>query len=501
MRHPLPRVASIRDFYAFEQHVATCRRHRGLEMASAVVSRARLLLLQSLGRRGPRRRGVGAREVQELDYELELACVIGRAARDLPADDRAGVPCCGFTIMNDWSARDLQREEMAVGLGPSKGKDFATSLGPEVVPFDELADGYKEGRLHLEMTAAVNGRVLSRATRARCTGPGPSSWPMPAGTRRFSLATCWARARSARADPRADPRGRRRLAQARRHRRAGDRTTRDTAQSHRPPPLTWPGPGANPMPPYLRLGSVPRKRHTAHPHRPGFKDEGIYYEEVVTLAGFSRAYSLVYHLRPPTRVVRLEPAGSVGARSPRPGRPPAPSSQDARPSPRGRSRSPGVSFCWPTTTSRWPDAVLSKPQQELFRNADADEVLFVHCGRGACCTRCSVPCPFVNSIIIIIPRCTTYRLEFEPGSLPDLLVIEARERDDSPPVSQSRRPDSAGISLQRARPSRPDRGRRRSTSRRRPRCSSRTAGGSRDTRWPAIPSTSWAGMEWSPLSR
>jgi fumarylacetoacetate (FAA) hydrolase len=64
--------------------------------------------------------------------------------------------------MNDWSARDLQRKEMAVGLGPSKGKDFATSLGPELVTFDELADRYKDGRLHLEMTAERNGRVVSR---------------------------------------------------------------------------------------------------------------------------------------------------------------------------------------------------------------------------------------------------------------------------------------------------------------------------------------------------
>jgi fumarylacetoacetate (FAA) hydrolase len=64
--------------------------------------------------------------------------------------------------MNDWSARDLQRVEMAVGLGPSKGKDFATSLGPRLVLFAELADRYHDGRLHLEMTASVNGRVLSR---------------------------------------------------------------------------------------------------------------------------------------------------------------------------------------------------------------------------------------------------------------------------------------------------------------------------------------------------
>ena len=77
-----------------------------------------------------------------LDYELELACVIGRECRDLPADDRALDYVAGFTIMNDWSARDLQRIEMAVGLGPSKGKDFATSLGPDLVSFDALRDRY-----------------------------------------------------------------------------------------------------------------------------------------------------------------------------------------------------------------------------------------------------------------------------------------------------------------------------------------------------------------------
>jgi fumarylacetoacetate (FAA) hydrolase len=99
---------------------------------------------------------------EALDYELELACVIDREARDLPDDDRALEAVAGFTIMNDWSARDLQRVEMAVGLGPSKGKDFATSLGPELVTFDELADCYRDGRLHLEMKATRNGRLLSK---------------------------------------------------------------------------------------------------------------------------------------------------------------------------------------------------------------------------------------------------------------------------------------------------------------------------------------------------
>src|SRR6478609_3943659 len=62
---------------------------------------------------------------------------------------------------------------------------------------------------------------------------------------------------------------------------------------------------------YLTLGAVPKKRHTAHRTQPGYKNEGIFYEEVVSTQGFSRAYSIVYHLRPPTRVKKVEPAGNV----------------------------------------------------------------------------------------------------------------------------------------------------------------------------------------------
>ena len=65
------------------------------------------------------------------------------------------------------------------------------------------------------------------------------------------------------------------------------------------------------MPPYRQLGSIPAKRHIAHRAEPGFRGEGLYYEEVVTTAGFGRAYSIVYHLRPPTRVRKVEPAGVV----------------------------------------------------------------------------------------------------------------------------------------------------------------------------------------------
>jgi fumarylacetoacetate (FAA) hydrolase len=173
MRRPLPPVASLRDFYAFEQHVKTCRAQRGLDMVPAWYEVPVFYFSNPASILGHDEPVYAPRDSQALDYELELACVIAKEARDLPADDRALEYVAGFTIMNDWSARDLQRIEMSVGLGPSKGKDFATSLGPELVSFDELHECYREGRLHLEMTATVNGRLLSRGN----SGTMYWTWP------------------------------------------------------------------------------------------------------------------------------------------------------------------------------------------------------------------------------------------------------------------------------------------------------------------------------------
>ncbi len=135
------------------------------------------------------------------------------------------------------------------------------------------------------------------------------------------------------------------------------------------------------MPPYLRLGSIPRKRHTAHPHEPGFKGEGIYYEEVVRLAGFSRAYSIVYHLRPPTRVVRLEPAGTIPADF---GDQPSLRHHHVKTRTIPRSGDPisGRVVLFGNDDVTLARCRPEQPQQELFRNADADEVIFVHSGRG-----------------------------------------------------------------------------------------------------------------------
>jgi fumarylacetoacetate (FAA) hydrolase len=155
-------IRSVRDFYAFEQHVKTCRGHRGLGMVPQWYEVPVFYFSNPVAIIGDGDPVWAPKGSEALDYELEVACVVGTAARDLPADDSALDCVAGFTVMNDWSARDIQRAEMAVGLGPSKSKDFATSLGPRLVPFAELRDCYREGRLHLEMTARVNGKEYSR---------------------------------------------------------------------------------------------------------------------------------------------------------------------------------------------------------------------------------------------------------------------------------------------------------------------------------------------------
>src|SRR6516165_9925502 len=135
------------------------------------------------------------------------------------------------------------------------------------------------------------------------------------------------------------------------------------------------------MPPYRKLGSVPPKRHIKHRHEPGYKKEGIYYEEVVRTAGFGRAYSIVYHLRPPTRVRKVEPAGRVAVEA-----------VDEPVLRHHHLKSGQMPSAGDPLSGRVPllfnaDVSLARcrpdrPQAELYRNAAADEVLFVHKGRG-----------------------------------------------------------------------------------------------------------------------
>ena len=158
---PLPNPKSVRDFYAFEQHVKTARENRGLEMIPEWYEIPVFYFTNHLAIKGPEEEIRRPQACEWLDYELEIACVIGKEGRNIKAAD-AEQHIFGFFIMNDWSARDLQRQEMKVGLGPAKGKDFATSFGPFLVTNDEL-EYLKAGKGYdLEMIARVNGRELSK---------------------------------------------------------------------------------------------------------------------------------------------------------------------------------------------------------------------------------------------------------------------------------------------------------------------------------------------------
>jgi 2-keto-4-pentenoate hydratase/2-oxohepta-3-ene-1,7-dioic acid hydratase in catechol pathway len=101
----------------------------------------------------------------EMDYELEVAAVVGMGGADLVPDD-AQRTIAGYCVMNDWSARDVQRREMKLSMGPVKGKDFATSIGPMLVTPDELDDVRRDRSFDLAMTASVNGVEYSRASLA-----------------------------------------------------------------------------------------------------------------------------------------------------------------------------------------------------------------------------------------------------------------------------------------------------------------------------------------------
>lgn len=158
---PVSPVISLRDFYAFEQHVKTARAQRGREMIPEwyeipvfYYSNPRTVI----GHEEPL---VAPTHGTDLDFELEIGAVIGVEGRDIPAE-RAGEYIVGYTILNDWSLRDVQRREMKVGLGPAKGKDFATSLGPYLVTTEELEDRRTERGFDLEMVARVNGTEYSR---------------------------------------------------------------------------------------------------------------------------------------------------------------------------------------------------------------------------------------------------------------------------------------------------------------------------------------------------
>ncbi|MBG6236372.1 fumarylacetoacetate (FAA) hydrolase [Pedobacter sp. CAN_A7] len=164
---PVPRPTSCRDAYAFRQHVAAARRNRKVDMIDAFDEYPIFYFTNHNAIQGPGEIECMPDHFQKLDFELEVAVVIGKKGRNFTAAE-ADDYIAGFMIMNDMSARQLQMEEMLLNLGPAKGKDFSTVIGPWLVTPDELEayktapkPGHTGNAYNLNMTCTVNGVQVS----------------------------------------------------------------------------------------------------------------------------------------------------------------------------------------------------------------------------------------------------------------------------------------------------------------------------------------------------
>ena len=164
---PIPRPNSLRDAYAFKQHVETSRKNRGLEMIKEFDDFPVFYFSNHNAIFGPNDDiECMPSHFEKLDYELEIAILIGKEGRNIKAKN-AKEYIAGFMIMNDMSSRGLQMKEMKLNLGPAKGKDFASVLGPYLVTPDELSGNVVNEddigcNYNLEMTCSVNGKLLSK---------------------------------------------------------------------------------------------------------------------------------------------------------------------------------------------------------------------------------------------------------------------------------------------------------------------------------------------------
>lgn len=161
LRAPIPQPPTVRDFMTFESHIEGVARLGGPETGPPEqwYEAPAFYFTNPYAVQGPQDDVRIPPGCTRFDFELEVAAVIGRGGRDLSVDE-AESHIAGYVLMNDWSARDLQFTEMQVRLGPTKGKDSATTLGPVFVTPDEL-EPYRAGNAYgLRMTAAVNGTVV-----------------------------------------------------------------------------------------------------------------------------------------------------------------------------------------------------------------------------------------------------------------------------------------------------------------------------------------------------
>lgn len=165
---PVPHPTSCRDGYAFRQHVETARRNRKVPMIPEFDQYPVFYFTNHNAVQGPGDVYCMPDHFDKLDFELEASIVIGKKGRNIRAKD-ADKYIAGYMIMNDLSARTLQMEEMLLNLGPAKGKDFSTVIGPWLVTPDELEkfkvappSGHEGNSYNLEMSCSVNGKTVSK---------------------------------------------------------------------------------------------------------------------------------------------------------------------------------------------------------------------------------------------------------------------------------------------------------------------------------------------------
>jgi len=163
---PISNPNSLRDAYAFRQHVETSRKNRGLEMIKEFDEFPVFYFSNHNAIHGPQDEiKCMPSHFEKLDFELEIAIVIGKEGRNLKANEASSY-IAGYMIMNDVSARGLQMKEMKLNLGPAKGKDFASAIGPYLVTPDEikdkLIDKAEYGSIYdLKMSCFLNNQLVS----------------------------------------------------------------------------------------------------------------------------------------------------------------------------------------------------------------------------------------------------------------------------------------------------------------------------------------------------
>lgn len=167
---PVPQPTSCRDGYAFRQHVAAARRNRGVPMIPEFDQYPIFYFTNHNAIQGPGQIPCMPDHFEKLDFELEAAVVLGKHGRNVKAEE-ADQYIAGYMIMNDMSARRLQMEEMLLNLGPAKGKDFSTVIGPWLVTPDELEPykisakpGHVGHNYNLNMKCWVNGIQVSEGS-------------------------------------------------------------------------------------------------------------------------------------------------------------------------------------------------------------------------------------------------------------------------------------------------------------------------------------------------